>query len=102
MDPTKVEAIHGWPRPTFISEIKSFIRLAGCYRWFVEGFYTNDTLLSQRLLFVWSNECGASFLRLKELLTTTPIWTLPIEGESFVIYYDASYIGLGYVLIQRG
>lgn len=52
--------------------------------------------------FVWSDECETSFLRLKEELTTTPILTLPIEGESFVVYCDASHIWLGCVLMHRG
>lgn len=49
--------------------------------------------------FIWSEECEASFFRLKQLLTVAPILTLPIKGESFTIYCDASYIGLGYALM---
>lgn len=40
------------------------------------------------------------FWRLKEPLTTTPIFTLPIEGKGFIVYYDASDVGLGCVLLQ--
>ena len=35
-------------------------------------------------------------------MTTAPILTLPVEGEGFVVYYDASRIGLGCVLVQKG
>ena len=52
--------------------------------------------------FVWSEECEASFLRLKELLTTALILTLPVEGEGFTVYCDASGVGLGCVLMQQG
>ncbi|GKB04144.1 putative reverse transcriptase domain-containing protein [Tanacetum coccineum] len=31
----------------------------------------------------------------------TPILALPEEGENFVVYYDASYKGLGTILMQR-
>ncbi|WMV08260.1 hypothetical protein MTR67_001645 [Solanum verrucosum] len=59
-------------------------------------------LTRQDVSFVWSEECEASSLRFKELLTTAPILTLPVEGEGFTVYCDASGIGLGCVLMQQG
>lgn len=44
--------------------------------------------------FVWSDKCETSFLQLKELLTTAPILTLHITGESFIVYGDSSHIGI--------
>ena len=54
------------------------------------------------MTFQWSDECEVIFQRLKILLTTAPILTLPVEGEGFVVYCDASRIGLGCVLMQKG
>ena len=34
------------------------------------------------------------------MLTTAPILTLPMEGKDFIVYCDASYSGLGVVLMQ--
>ena len=35
-------------------------------------------------------------------LTTAPVLTTPISKELFTIYYDASIVGLGCVLMQQG
>jgi hypothetical protein len=38
VDPEKVEAVSNWQQPTNVSEIRSFLGLAGYYRRFIEGF----------------------------------------------------------------
>ena len=38
VDTKKIEAIQNWPRSTSVTEIRSFLGLAGYYRRFVEGF----------------------------------------------------------------
>ena len=39
---------------------------------------------------------------MKDRLTSAPILTLPTKNEDFVIYSDASKLGLGEVLMQAG
>jgi hypothetical protein len=51
--------------------------------------------------FVWTAECEASFQELKRRLTTAPILILPNPMEPFVVYCDASLMGLGGVLMQN-
>ena len=58
-------------------------------------------LTKQSALSVWSDECEESFRKLKTLLTTAPILTLQVEGKNFIVYCDASYSGLGAVLMQE-
>ena len=38
MDPQKIEAVVSWKPPKNVSEVISFLGLAGYYRKFVEGF----------------------------------------------------------------
>ena len=52
--------------------------------------------------FTWFRQCESSFQELKKRLTTAPVLTLPIGNGEFVIYTDASSVGLGCVLMQDG
>ncbi|KAL0544951.1 hypothetical protein IC582_020081 [Cucumis melo] len=106
VDPAKIEAVTGWTRPSTVSEVRSFLGLAGYYRRFVENFSRIATPLTQLTRkgapFVWSKACEDSFQTLKQKLVTAPVLTVPDGSGSFVIYSDASKKGLGCVLMQQG
>jgi hypothetical protein len=59
-------------------------------------------LLEKNKAFKWIAECQASFEELRKCLTSKPVLVLPELTMKFVIYYDASYRGLGCVLMQEG
>ena len=46
MDPQKIEAITKWLRPKNLTEVMSFLGLAGYYRRFVQNFSKIVTLLT--------------------------------------------------------
>ncbi|KAA0059233.1 Retrotransposable element Tf2 [Cucumis melo var. makuwa] len=73
VDPQKVEVVVNWERPTSATENAKF---------------------------EWSDKCEQSFQELKKRLVTAPILTLPVTGKDYVIYCDASRLGLGCVLMQ--
>jgi hypothetical protein len=106
IDPKKVTAILDWKAPKDVQGIKSFIGIAGYYRRFIEGFSKIArpmiALLAKKVEFKWTPACQKSFETLKEKLTTTQVLILPDVHKPFSMYCDASYTGLGYVLMQEG
>ncbi|WMV08284.1 hypothetical protein MTR67_001669 [Solanum verrucosum] len=104
VDSQKIEAVKQWPRPTSATDIRSFLGLAGYYRRFVEGFSSIASpltkLTQKKVKFQWSDDCQKSFAELKTRLPTAPVLTLPEGPDGYVIYCDASRVGLGCVLMQ--
>jgi hypothetical protein len=106
IDPEKVTAVANWKRPASVTEIRSFLRLLGYYRRFIEGFSKIARpmiiLLQKDKKFEWINAYEKSFYELKRRLTTSPVLVLPDIHKDFTIYYDASRQGSGCVLMQEG
>ena len=51
--------------------------------------------------YVWDAKCEKTFLELKKMLTSAHVLILLNPKESFVVYCDASKVGLGGVLMQN-
>ncbi|XP_024973918.1 uncharacterized protein LOC112512271 [Cynara cardunculus var. scolymus] len=106
VDPTKIETVINWSRPTNISEVRGFLGLAGYYRRFVEGFFKISLpltrLLRKGVKFNRGSKQESSFEELKHRLVTAPILVLPSGTGGFQVYSDASKKGLGCVLMQHG
>src|ERR1044072_9464259 len=105
VDPAKVETVMAWEQPRTVTEIRSFVGLAGYYRRFIEGFSKIVGPLTQLTRkdqpFAWTEKCESSFPLLKKRLTTSPVLILPEPGEPYEVYCDASLQGLGCVLMQH-
>ncbi|KAG8474783.1 hypothetical protein CXB51_031702 [Gossypium anomalum] len=74
VDPSKISAIVEWKPPNNVSEIRSFLGLAGYYRRFENRFSMIPTPLTR---------------------------LLQKDVKEFVVYSDAFLNGLGYVLLQE-
>ncbi len=103
MDPVKVQAVLNWKLPTSVTQVRSFLGLAGYYRRFIPNFSKITKpitkLLKKENKYVWSGACDEAF---KNLLTTSPVLAQPDTDKPFDVYCDASCIGRGGVLMQEG
>src|SRR5262249_16886968 len=106
VDPSKVQAVLEWKVPTTPTEVRSFLGLAGYYRRFIQDFSSLASPLThltrKNVKFVWSLDCEQSFQELKRRLTSALVLSLPDDSGGFVVYTDASLLGLGCVLMQHG
>jgi hypothetical protein len=70
VDLGKVNDVLNWMPPTTVSEIRSFLGLAGYYRRFIKDFSKiakpMTKLLEKNKAFEWTRECQASFEGLKK------------------------------------
>ncbi|GJS63392.1 putative reverse transcriptase domain-containing protein [Tanacetum coccineum] len=83
VDPSKIKVVKNWRAPKTPSEVPSFLGLAEYYFRFIEDFSKIAKPLTDKL-------CNA------------PVLALLDGSEDFVVYCDASGLGLGCVLMQRG
>ncbi|KAM1003288.1 hypothetical protein ACFX2C_003633 [Malus domestica] len=100
----KVAAVENWEQPRTITEVWSFLGLAGYYRQFVKDFSVIALPLTRLtrndVKFEWDDNCEQNFQQLKYCLTHAPVLTL--HDDNGEVYNDASLNGLGCVLMQHG
>lgn len=106
VDSSKIDAIREWPTPTTVTQIRSFLGLAGFYRRFVRDFSPIAAplheLTTKDTPFIWGDAQEVAFCTLKDKLTHAPVLQLPDFTKIFELECDASGIGLGAVLLQEG
>ena len=90
VDPKKIEAVVNWKPPKNVSEVRSFLGLAGYYMKFVEGFSKIAAPLTKLtrkdVKYDWVDACQQSFEELKGRLTSAPVQALPNGRDGFVVY----------------
>ncbi|KAK1797136.1 hypothetical protein P4O66_008526 [Electrophorus voltai] len=107
MDPDKVTAIQGWPKPITVKELQCFLGFANFYRRFILGIGTiaaplSDLLKKQsRKQLQWTSATDQAFLTLKGAFVSAPVLRQPDPSLPFIVEVDASDVGLGAVLSQR-
>ncbi|WVZ52410.1 hypothetical protein U9M48_003467 [Paspalum notatum var. saurae] len=106
VDPSKVECVLNWKQAKTVTEIRSFLGLAGYYRRFIKDFSKTakpmTSLTKKNAKYSWSPNCEEAFQSLKRSLTTAPVLAQPDVTKPFDVYCDAFGNGLGCVLMQEG
>jgi hypothetical protein len=107
MDPRKVGAVADWPTPKSVKEVQRFLGFTNFYRKFIKNFSLVAAPLSAltkggNARFLWGREAETAFQGLKQRVLSAPILILPTTDEPFVVEVDASEVGVGAVLSQRG
>ncbi|WVZ93518.1 hypothetical protein U9M48_039490 [Paspalum notatum var. saurae] len=81
VDPSKVKDVLNWNQPETVTEIRSFLGLAGYYHRFVKDFSKTakplTSLTKNNAKYLWSSNCEAAFQTLKKLLTSAPVLAQP-------------------------
>jgi hypothetical protein len=96
VDQAKVETIQGWPVPKTITQLRSFLGLAGFYHRFVKDF---STIAAPLNALTKGTTQENAFTILKDKLTHAPLLQLPDFNKTFELECDVSGIGLGGVLL---
>ena len=103
----KVEAVRSFTIPQTKTNVRAFLGLTGYYRRFIPGYatialpltdLTKKTAPNQVRL---DSECDEAFMKLRELLCSSPILQSPDFSRPFILQTDASDRGVDAVLTQR-
>ena len=92
VDPQKVAAVENWEQPRTVTEVLSFLGLAGYYRRFVKDFsviaFPLTGLTRKEVRLEWDENCEQSFQQLKYYLTHTPVLALPDDSGSNICFFE--------------
>jgi len=101
---SKTQAVEEWVQPKDVSELRSFLGTVGYYRKFINNFTALaaplNLLLRKGVAYVWTEKQEESFIKLKNALTNAPVLAFPDYTKQFIIRTDASFDGIGGVLLQ--
>jgi hypothetical protein len=96
-----IHAVLNWQTPRTLIELRRFFDLCSFYKRFVKGFSQMGaplTDLTKKGAFNWTEESQKAFDRMKEVMSTCPLLSLPDFNQSFVLECDVSGKGIGVLM----
>jgi hypothetical protein len=104
MEQDKMKAIEDWPACKSVTEVRSFLGLAGYYRKFIANFSRISASLSdltkKQLKFEWTSCHQTALNQLKTAIQSAPVLIIPDPERPFVVTTDASGFAIGAALSQ--
>ncbi len=105
-DPDKLKAVRGFPKPTNITDLRSFLglceQLAGFSAETASKMGPLRPLLKTKAEFIWCSEHDRAFEEVKQALTSPPVLALFDPRRPTRLETDASRTrGLSYALLQQ-
>lgn len=102
--PDKIKDVLDWKTPSTRSELRSFLGTVNFLRHYIKDLFCVSfpllEMTSIKIPFSWGEAENASFLKIKEILTSTPVLHLPDTQHPFILETDASDFATGAVLLQ--
>ena len=102
----RIKAVIDLKTPTTIKELRSVLGTVNFIRKFIQNLAPITLLASELQIYrhcetIEGPEQDASFIKVKELLTSAPVLRFPQYHKSFIIHVDASGCGVGALLAQK-
>jgi len=104
-NPDKCATIIAMRSPTSVKEVQQLTgRMTALSRFVSAGGekgHPNFECLKSNSRFVWTDECEAAFLKLKEYLATPPVLCKPRAGVPLQLYFAVTEWAISSVLVQE-
>ena len=103
INPKNVEVVQKWPTPKCSKDVEKFMGFLNYHREFIPNFAFHAAPLyavTGKKTFKWDDEQQQAYLKMKELMTTTPVLAYPASDGKFILDCDASGVTIAAVLSQ--
>ena len=93
-DSQKLKAVHDWPVPTSVHDVRKFLGIANYFRRFIANYATIakslDEITGKNVRFSWTPAHTTAFEQLKNALLQAPVLRLANVSQPFRVDTDAS------------
>jgi len=104
-DTLKLKAVHDWPVPNSVQDVRKFLGFANYFRRFIADYASIakplDEVTGRHARFSWNSSRQSAFEQLRTALLQAPVLKLADVSRPFRVDTDASDFALAGVLLQE-